>query len=138
MKNFKYVPYDKRLVSRARELRKDATPAEKSFRSKVLKDKKLTHLKFTRQKPIGNFIADFYCARLMLAIEIDGDIHLTQKTRDKERDNILKQKFGIKVVRYKNEEVLNDISRIIKNLIGRIEELTHPSLSLIKEGQKSP
>ena len=108
MKNFKYVPYDKRLVSRARELRKDATPAEKLFWNKVLKDKRLAYLKFTRQKPVGNFIADFYCAQLMLAIEIDGDIHLTQKTRDKEREKILKEKLGIKVIRYKNKEILDN------------------------------
>ena len=101
MKLYKFIPYDKNLVSKARELRKSETEAEKKFWSKVLKNEKLINFKFTRQKPIGNFIADFYCAKLKLAIEIDGKIHKFQKIRDDERDNLLKQEFGIKIIRYK-------------------------------------
>src|SRR3989338_44682 len=106
--NIPYIPYDKNLVSRAREFRKEITEAEKIFWITILKDKKLKNFKFTRQKPLGNFTADFYCAKLSLVIEIDGEIHNFQKARDEERDNVLEQKFGLKVVRYKNEEVLNN------------------------------
>ena len=97
MKDFKFIPYDKNLVSRARELRKETTEAEKLFWNKILKNKKFVKFKFTRQKPLDYFIADFYCAKLCLVIEIDGEIHNFQKTRDKERDNLLEQKFGLKV-----------------------------------------
>ena len=93
MKIYKFLPYDKNLVSKARELRKSETEAERKFWFEVLKNKKLSDFKFTRQKPIGDFIVDFYCARLKLAIEIDGEIHKFQKERDAERDNILKTKY---------------------------------------------
>src|SRR3989344_7206613 len=123
MKNFKFIPYDKNLVSRARELRKETTEAEKLFWDKILKNKKLSNLKFTRQKPIDHFIVDFYCAQLLLAIEIDGEVHKFQKERDKERDNILEQKFGLKVVRYKNEEILTDLNAVVKDLTRKIKDI---------------
>ncbi|MEK7128161.1 MAG: endonuclease domain-containing protein [Patescibacteria group bacterium] len=119
-----YIPYDKNLVSRARELRKQNTEAESLFWNEVLKDKKLASFKFTRQKPLDNFIADFYCASLGLVIEIDGEIHNFQKARDKERDNVLKQKFGLKIIRYTNEEVLNSTEKVIKDLVNKIINTT--------------
>src|ERR1035437_2731963 len=100
-KNFKFLPYDKNLVSRARELRKEATDTEKIFWNEILKNKSFANLEFTRQKPIDYFIADFYCASLGLVIEVDGEVHKFQKVRDKERDDILVQKFGLKILRYK-------------------------------------
>src|SRR3989344_8519526 len=103
--NIPYIPYDKNLVSRARELRKEETETERKFWNEILKDEKLNKYKFTRQKPLDYFIVDFYCASLGLIIEIDGEIHTFQKARDKEKDNLLKQKFGLKIIRYKNEKV---------------------------------
>ena len=125
MKLYKFLPYDKNLVSRARELRKSETETEKKFWSEILKDKRLTLYKFTRQKPIGNFIMDFYCAKLKLAIEIDGEIHTFNKSRDKERDNMLKQEFGLRIIRYTNEDILSNIEKVTENLIGEINT-THP------------
>jgi len=122
MKLYKFIPYDKNLVSRARELRKSETKAERKFWYKILKNKKLIKLKFTRQKPIGNFIVDFYCAKLKLAIEVDGEIHKFQKVRDDGRDNILKQKFGLKIIRYKNEDILNNTEFILNNLVEQINK----------------
>ena len=120
MKVYKFLPYDKNLVSRARELRKSETEAEKKFWFKILKDKKLVNFKFTRQKPIGDFIVDFYCAKLKLAIEIDGEIHKFQKDRDKERGNILKSKFDLKIIRYKNDEVLNNTKKVLNDLLNTL------------------
>jgi len=119
MKLYKFIPYDKNLVSKARELRKSETEAEKKFWSEILKNKNLINFKFTRQKPIGNFIMDFYCAKLKLAIEIDGKIHKFQKIRDKERDNLLKRKFGVRIIRYKNEDVLNNTELVLDDLIQK-------------------
>ena len=124
--NIPYIPYDKNLIFRARELRKEVTEAEKIFWEKVLKNKNLVNFKFTRQKPLDHFIVDFYCASLGLAIEIDGEIHNFQKIKDKERDNVLKQKFGLKIIRYKNEEVLESTERVMKDLIRRINNATSP------------
>lgn len=118
--NIPYIPYDKNLVSRARELRKETTEAERIFWNKVLKNKKFANFKFTRQKPLDNFIVDFYCASLGLIIEIDGAIHNFQKARDKERDNILKQKFGLKIIRYTNDQILKDSEKVLEDLERRI------------------
>jgi very-short-patch-repair endonuclease len=120
MKLYKFIPYNKNLISRARELRKSETETEKIFWSEILKNKKLINFKFTRQKPIGNFIVDFYCAKLKLAIEIDGEIHKFQKIRDDERDNLLKQKFGVKIIRYKNKDVLNNTEVVLNDLIHKL------------------
>jgi very-short-patch-repair endonuclease len=122
MKVYKFLPYDKNLVSRARELRRTETEAEKKFWFEILKNEKLINYKFTRQKPLGNFIVDFYCAKLKLAIEIDGEIHKFQKVRDNERDNVLKQKFGVRILRYKNENILKNTELILNNLIRRIKK----------------
>ena len=132
MKDYKFLPYDKKLVSRARELRKEITPAENKFWTDILKDEKLIHLKFTRQKPIGNFIVDFYCAKFKLAIEVDGEIHKFQKVRDDERDNILKEKFGLRIIRYKNEGVLNYHEKVLEDLIKITTELERSKVPLTR------
>ncbi len=124
--NIPFIPYDKNLVSRARDLRKNTTEAEKFFWDKILKNKKLVNYKFTRQKPVDHFIVDFYCASLTLAIEIDGEVHNFQKERDRERDNLLRQKFGIKIIRYKNEEILKNTESVIRDLVGWIKNATPP------------
>ena len=127
MKNFKFIPYDKNLVSRARELRKSLTEAEKKFWFEILRDERLQKFKFTQQKPLGHFIADFYCSSLQLAIEIDGAVHTAQKIRDKERDNFLKLSFNVKVIRYKNEDVLNNTKFVLEDLIQKIQTPPCPS-----------
>src|SRR3954447_18548892 len=74
MRDSRIVPYNLRLKTPARTLRRDATPAERKLWFEYL-----SYLpeKFTRQKPLGPYIADFYCSRLRLVIEIDGDSHFT-------------------------------------------------------------
>ena len=116
----KFIPYDKNLVSRARELRKETTEFERIL-WRILQKERLLDLKFTRQKPIDRFILDFYCSSLRLAIEVDGNIH--DSKRDRERDFILGQKFGIRVLRYKNKEVLNNIEKVKKDLVSKIGSL---------------
>lgn len=119
--DLKFILYNKKLISRAREFRKNKTEAEIIFWDKILKNKEVTNYKFTQQKPLGDFIADFYCSRLLLVVEIDGDIHKKLKRRDKERSEILLYKYGIKVIRYKNNDVLNHIEMIISDFKSEIE-----------------
>ena len=116
----KFILYNKKLISRARELRKSRTEAEIIFWNKVLKDKEVTNYKFTQQKPLGDFITDFYCSRLLLVVEIDGGIHNKLKGRDKERSEILLYKYGIKVIRYNNDDVLNNIDKIISDFKNQV------------------
>ncbi|KKR41866.1 hypothetical protein A2356_03750 [Candidatus Nomurabacteria bacterium RIFOXYB1_FULL_39_16] len=121
--NIPFIPYDKNLVSRARELRKETTKAEKLFWDEILKSKKFVNFKFTRQKPLDHFIVDFYCAKLCFAVEIDGEIHDFQKIRDKERDSLLKQKFGLQIIRYTNKEVLTNTEKVIDDLTKKIQRV---------------
>ncbi len=116
----KFIPYDKKLISRARELRLKQTFAEKIFWKSLLNNK-VIKFKFTRQKPIDNFIVDFYCSELLLAVEIDGEIHSFSKICDQERDDILRERYNLLVVRYSNEQVMNDIKNVFANLISKIK-----------------
>ncbi len=98
--------------------RKKETESEKILWNKLLRKKHLGY-KFSRQKPIGRFIADFYCSELSLIIEVDGDSHNNKKERDILRDKYL-DCCGIKTLRFNNEEVINkinEVEKIIKEFI---------------------
>ena len=121
MKKF-YIPYNRRLIEVARENRKNPTQAEKKIWFKILKNKQFENYKFLRQKPLDNFIADFYCAELMLVIEIDGDSHTRQKEYDILRSEKLKE-YGIKVIRYTNDDIISNIEGVSQDLKERIKKL---------------
>lgn len=94
--------------------RQNPTKAEALIWNMILRKKYLGY-KFLRQKPINQFILDFYCSKLLLDVEIDGDSHLYQKNRDNGRDQILSS-LGIKTIRYNNEAVLKAINTVIDDL----------------------
>jgi len=71
MPDLNYIPYNRSNKERASKNRKNQTPAERILREKVLR-RKQTGYAFLRQKMIGSFILDFYCSKLLLAIEVDG------------------------------------------------------------------
>ncbi|MBP9803188.1 MAG: DUF559 domain-containing protein [Candidatus Pacebacteria bacterium] len=116
MQKYKFLPYNKNLVSVARELRKNQTEAEIKFGAFIKNCDFFKKYKFTTQKLLDNFIVDFYCSKLLLVIEIDGEVHNFQKERDKERDNILIQKYGFKIIRFTNKEILNEIDKVEQRL----------------------
>lgn len=95
---------------------------------KYLKSSQVKDYKFTRQKPIGNFIVDFYCSKLALIIEIDGDSHNYKAEYDKERHSNLKLN-GFHILRFDGYSVLNDIDNVIKQIVLKIEaiEIQPPS-----------
>ena len=99
-----YLPYRHNLVAHSRVLRRALTPAEKRLWFDFLR-----HLpaKFTRQKPLGNYVADFYCASHWLVVEVDGDSHFTAAgaKRDSVRDGALRY-MGLNLVRFTNEDVM--------------------------------
>ncbi len=76
-----YTPYNKKLNKNAGKLRNDSTLAEVLLWNE-LKAGKLRGYKFNRQKPIGNFIVDFYCKKLSLVVEIDGESHIGNELND--------------------------------------------------------
>lgn len=93
------------------------TNAEKIIWDKILSRDK-TGYRFLRQKPIDRFIVDFYCSKLSLAIEIDGESHIKKKGTDELRDKFLKQ-IGITTIRFTNDEVVNSIETV-KNKIDEL------------------
>lgn len=99
------------IQQRARELRREMTPAERMLWQR-LRNQQLSGLKFRRQHPLGPFIADFYCAVRRLVVEIDGDIHDLQPERDAVRTEQFEQ-YGYRVIRFRNEQVLNDIEDVL-------------------------
>jgi|SRR5581483_5634657 len=104
------------IIRRAAALRKNVTPAEHTLWERINKNQ-LYGLRFKRQHPIGKFIVDFYCAKALLVIELDGEVH--NKTdvaeRDEGREYELKQ-MGLTVLRFKNDEVLNNIDKVLDSI----------------------
>ena len=106
----------------SRYLRNNMTAAERKLWYEYLNKHKY---RFLRQKPIGSYIVDFYCPKLKLIIEVDGVTHLSKDEikKDNLRTEILK-KYGIKVLRFWNDDVLNGINiicGIIDNKIAKID-----------------
>ena len=113
-----------RYLDELRELcrknRNNPAESEDKMWRRLLRSKRIKQ-KFLRQKPIGRFIIDFYCSKLLLAIEIDGESHDNKQYKDKERDLYLEQR-GIKTIRYTNNQVINDIESVYQNLIEIIKQ----------------
>jgi imidazole glycerol-phosphate synthase subunit HisF len=112
------------LFEIARELRKKMTPTEKILWQR-LRDYNLEGIKFRRQHPIFNYIADFYCHKTKLVIEIDGGIHNRQRDYDIQRDQDMME-LGIKVIRFKNEQVMKDLNNVLRTIEVEIQEFTSP------------
>jgi very-short-patch-repair endonuclease len=99
-----------KIFEHAYHLRKNMTSAEKKLWSLISNNQ--LGVRFKAQHPINKFIVDFYCHKEKLVIEIDGPIHITQKGYDIERTEDLKN-FGIKIIRFTNKEVEEDIERVL-------------------------
>ena len=86
-----------------------------------LKNKNILGYDFDRQRPIGNFIVDFYCKDLALAIEIDGDTHIYRYDYDEERQREL-EKLGVHFLRFDDIEVKKSMTNVLKVIINWIEQ----------------
>ena len=118
-----------------RYLRHNMTPVEKivwiHLRKKQLGNR------FLRQYSVDHYNMDFYCPELKLAVEIDGDIHEVpeNKVYDKARQKYI-ERFGIKFVRIKNEEILGNANMAFEKIVRAIEKLgTPPKSSPSPEGE---
>ncbi len=124
-----YIPYNPTLKEKAKNNRKKPTAAEKKIWYEVLQNRQFSNLKFTRQKPLDEFIVDFYCAELMLAVEVDGDSHAEQEGYDRERTSRL-NRLGVTVLRYNNEDVLNNIEGVFQRLLEEVHSIKPPKSPL--------
>jgi len=111
-----HLPYNPDLVGRARSMRKALTSAEKKLWEGLLRDFKFRVL---RQRPIDNFIVDFYCPKMKLVIEIDGAAHFKDegKALDRERAEILKA-YGLRVVRFSDHDVMMHFSEVCEKILS--------------------
>jgi very-short-patch-repair endonuclease len=110
----RFIKYDPKLKTTARMLRKQSTLAEVLLWNE-LKSKKLLGCDFHRQKPVGNYIVDFFCPRLKLAIEIDGASHLGRTQEDMRRQKEL-ESLGIRFLRFLDIEVKQDLGGVITTI----------------------
>ncbi|MBN1187853.1 MAG: endonuclease domain-containing protein [Bacteroidales bacterium] len=104
---------DPDIFESAEWLRLNMTSAEKLVWEKLRK--KQLGVRFKPQHPIGRFIADFYCHRHKLVIEIDGKIHENQKEYDEGREAEM-ERLGITIIRFRNEEVFQDLDSVIERI----------------------
>lgn len=120
----------KKIINHARVLRSEMTESEKVL-WKELRGRRLGGFKFLRQHPLlyhGNllrynyFIADFYCSEKKAVIELDGNVHNSQKAYDEYRDNELKI-MGYNILRIRNEE-LTDISAAKSKILTFLSSIT--------------
>ncbi len=117
------IPYRKDLIKRAQENRKSANPVENKLWLECLRNRQFKGLKFIRQKPLLDYIVDFYCASLGLVIELDGDSHSLLEKYEQKRTKDL-ENYGLTIVRYMNSEVMNNLEGVYCNLLDVVKRLT--------------
>lgn len=117
----KSIPYNPKLVPLARELRNNSTLSEVLLWMK-LRNKQFMGYDFDRQKPIDNFIVDFFCQELILAIEIDGRSHDYKYEQDLLRQQSIEE-LEITLIRFNDIRVKKDMDGILRELQWQIREL---------------
>ena len=118
----KIIPYNSKLKEFARFLRNNSTKSEiKLWR--VIKGKELKGYDFHRQKPLLEFIADFYCYELELVIELDGLTHDFEETKRKDEYKQKElEKIGLTVLRFSDEDILSELDKVIISIENYINE----------------
>jgi len=120
--------YNKRLKTFARKLRNNSTKAEVVLWIRVLRAKQLKGYPFRRQRPILNYIADFMSKDLKLVIEVDGASHNWSHVQEKDaRKDVALTAAGFTVLRFTDEQVLEDVDGVIGTLENWIEEFESKS-----------
>ena len=124
----KIIPYNPKLKELARQLRNNSTKAEIILWQK-LKRKQLHGYDFHRQKPIDNYILDFFCHELMLGIEVDGYSHQLVEVfkKDKIKESLMLE-LGISLLRFSDEQVVKDMDNVLRAIGDYIHnhKKTHP------------
>jgi very-short-patch-repair endonuclease len=120
MKRRKIIPYNPKLKEVARKLRNNSTLSEVLLWRKI-KGKQMRGFDFHRQKPLDNFIVDFFCNELMLAIEIDGISHKEKYKADYERQKKL-ESLGVRFLRFSDIEVKKDMNQVLNIIEKWIDE----------------
>ncbi|MDO6602064.1 endonuclease domain-containing protein [Arenibacter palladensis] len=130
----KIIPYNPDLVPFAKKLRNNMTMGEIAL-WRELKNKKLG-VRFSRQIPMDNYIVDFYCKELRLALEVDGSVHFIEGQQEKDtiRQNRLEY-LGVCVIRFSDLDVQNNLSWVLEE-IKKMILIIKPTPSPSQEGKK--
>lgn len=112
------LKYNKNLIPNAKALRRNMTPQERHLWYDFLSD---YHIRFQRQKTIGNFIVDFYCHKAKLVIEVDGSQHYTTQgvAYDNERTQLLNG-YVLKVLRFSNDDINNHFEAVCQMINNEV------------------
>ena len=127
------LKYNRRLKNRARSLRANLTDAEQRLWTR-LRRKQIQGVQFYRQKPIGNYIVDFYAPTAQLVVEVDGSQHFdtAQMRYDKQRSAYLKE-LRLKVLRFDDRQVLLELDSVVEAIFSGVNE----NLSKMRRKKKS-
>ena len=119
--NKSLADYDKELISRARKLRREMTPQERHLWYDYLRT---YPVKFYRQRVIDHYIADFYCSKARLVVELDGSQHFTDAGMeyDEKRTEVFKS-YNITVIRFDNLDVEETFSIVCEKIDSAVKEL---------------
>jgi very-short-patch-repair endonuclease len=114
------LPFNKKLKTLARQLRKNMTEAESLLWQRIRR-KQLKGVQFYRQKNIGNYIVDFYCPSAKVIVELDGGQHYRQEgiRRDQVRDKYL-EGLGLRVLRFSDREVFKNIEGVLERIFEHL------------------
>ena len=113
------------ILAGAKEHRQDATSAEEVLWS-ALRRQQMCGLPFRRQHPVGRFILDFYCPRKKLCVELDGSSHDGREDDQARTDALALLK--IRVIRFRNDEVLQDLQSVLRRIEAAVAECSSPPL----------
>jgi very-short-patch-repair endonuclease len=132
----KIIPYNPDRIAFAKKLRNNMTLAEIALWREI-QNKKMG-VRFSRQIPIDQYIVDFYCKDLQLAIEVDGSIHFEegQQEKDAYRQERL-ESLGVNFIRFNDLEVKDNLNWVLSEIKEKIINLKKPTPNPSKEGNKS-
>jgi very-short-patch-repair endonuclease len=127
------LPYNAKLKNRARALRKQMTDTEIILWSKI-RMKQLKGFQFNRQKPVGGYVADFFCMKAKLVIEVDGGQHFEEKALEYDESRSRKFKsLGLTVLRFTNVDIKENIDGVVGVILEKLEAKS-PLIPLYKRG----
>jgi len=118
----------------AHKMKLNPTPAESLLWDWIHDDE--TGFHFKQQRIIGPYILDFYCKSAKIAVEVDGGIHDRRKEYDASRDQSLLHIHGIRVIRFSNEQVMNDTMTVVASIVSECDSSVHPQP--LKHRQQHP
>ncbi len=108
---------------RRKDLRKKSTKAEKIL-WEYLRNRNLAGFKFKQQYSVDVFIIDFYCPKVKLGIEVDGEVHFTEEAKnyDENRSGFLSD-FGIEIIRFCNDDIYNNLKVVLNTIEDKLKKL---------------